>query len=175
MNYHLIKKDDMLNGDGLRATVFCSGCDHHCRLCQNPETWDITSGKPFDETAEKYLFELLDKSYISGVTFSGGDPLNGNNVHYLANLISKIREKYKNNKTIWIYTGYNYEDIKRTINNADDANRLNILSKIDILVDGRYVDELKDVNYPWAGSTNQRVIDVQQSLKEGKIVLYKSE
>lgn len=167
MNYHNIKYDDMNNGSGLRVTLFVSGCDHFCNDCQNPQTWDIYSGIPFHEEAEKELFDQLDKDYISGITFSGGDPLNENNIYIILELIKKIRFRYENKKTIWVYTGYTFEELQNNITGRE------VLSFIDVLVDGEFKKDLADVNYHWAGSTNQRVIDVDKSLKNGKVILYK--
>lgn len=165
MNYHDIKHDDMNNGPGLRVTLFVSGCDHYCNGCQNPETWDTKSGIPFDNTAIEEIFEQLDNDYISGITFSGGDPLNENNRVEVCSLIHQIRLKYGKSKSIWIYTGYTWEEIVNTLTP--------ILLGIDVLIDGMFEKDLADVNYHWAGSTNQRVIDVQKSLEKKKIVLYK--
>lgn len=167
MNYHDIKHDDMNNGPGLRVTLFVSGCDHYCNGCQNPETWDTKSGIPFDNTAIEEIFEQLDNDYISGITFSGGDPLNENNRVEVCSLIHQIRLKYGKSKSIWIYTGYTWEEIVNTLTP--------ILLGIDVLIDGMFEKDLADVNYHWAGSTNQRVIDVQRSLEEKKIVLYKDD
>ena len=108
MNYHDIKHDDMNNGPGLRVTLFVSGCDHHCKNCQNPETWNTESGIPIDRAAVNEIFDQLDKDYISGITFSGGDPLNENNRFVVCDLIKRIRSKYKDAKSIWIYTGYTW-------------------------------------------------------------------
>lgn len=167
MNYHDIKHDDMNNGPGLRVTLFVSGCDHYCNGCQNPETWDTKSGIPFDNTAIEEIFEQLDNDYISGITFSGGDPLNENNRVEVCSLIHQIRLKYGKSKSIWIYTGYTWEEIVNTL--------IPILLGIDVLIDGMFEKDLADVNYHWAGSTNQRVIDVQRSLEEKKIVMYKDD
>lgn len=165
MNYHDIKHDDMNNGPGLRVTLFVSGCDHYCNGCQNPETWNTKSGIPFDDTAIEEIFEQLDNDYISGITFSGGDPLNENNRVEVCSLIHQVRLKYGKSKSIWIYTGYTWEEIVNTLTP--------ILLGIDVLIDGMFDKNLADVNYHWAGSTNQRVIDVQKSLEKKKIVLYK--
>lgn len=167
MNYHNITKDDMLNGDGLRVVLWVSGCEHRCYGCQNPQTHSLTSGILFDKDAEEEIFEALDKEYISGITFSGGDPLHTKNRKTVLDLITKIKQKYSD-KTIWIYTGYSWEDLLAM--NDDTVN--NILSYIDVLVDGKFYIKLKDVNYPWAGSTNQRVIDVKASLAQDKIILW---
>lgn len=167
MNYHDIKHDDMNNGPGLRVTLFVSGCDHYCNGCQNPETWDTKSGIPFDNTAIEEIFKQLDNDYISGITFSGGDPLNANNRVEVCSLIHQIRLKYGKSKSIWIYTGYTWEEIVNTLTP--------VLLGVDVLIDGMFDKDLADVNYHWAGSTNQRVIDVQRSLEEKKIVLYKDD
>lgn len=168
MNYHDIKHDDMNNGPGLRVTLFVSGCSHHCKDCQNPETWSTESGIPFDQAAKDEIFEQLDKDYISGITFSGGDPLNENNKAEVFTLIHQIRNKYNNTKSIWIYTGYTWEEILEEAFPILTA----ILDKTDVIVDGMFEKDLADVNYHWAGSTNQRVIDVQRSLEEHKVVLF---
>lgn len=153
MNYHNITKDDMLNGDGLRVVLWVSGCSHKCNGCQNPETWDYKSGIPFDELAKQELFEQMDKSYISGITFSGGDPLNFHNAVEVFQLCVEIKEKFPS-KTIWLYTGYQFEEI------ADM-----FLDAIDVLVEGRFEKDKEDINYPWAGSTNQRVINLKNLRK----------
>ena len=161
MNYHNITKDDMLNGEGLRVVLWTAGCTHHCKNCHNPITWDITGGIPFDEAAEKELYEALDKPHVDGITFSGGDPLHPLNREEVARLIKKTRENYPN-KTIWLYTGYLYEEVK-------DFEGLPYL---DVLIDGEFVEELKDERLHWVGSSNQRIIDVQKTLKTGEIVIY---
>lgn len=153
MNYHNITKDDMLNGDGLRVVLWISGCSHNCYGCQNHETWDYKSGIPFDELAKQELFEQLDKNYISGITFSGGDPLNFHNAVEVLQLCVEIKEKFPS-KTIWLYTGYQFEEI------ADM-----FLDAIDVLVEGRFEKDKEDINYPWAGSTNQRVINLKNLRK----------
>ena len=155
----------MNNGPGLRVTLFVSGCDHYCNGCQNPETWDTKSGIPFDNTAIEEIFKQLDNDYISGITFSGGDPLNANNRVEVCSLIHQIRLKYGKSKSIWIYTGYTWEEIVNTLTP--------VLLGVDVLIDGMFDKDLADVNYHWAGSTNQRVIDVQRSLEEKKVILYK--
>lgn len=150
MNYHDIKKCDMLNGDGIRVSLWVSGCNHNCNQCQNPQTWNINSGIPFDKDAEKELFEALEKNYISGITFTGGDPLYENNLQDVLNLVNKIRLLMPN-KTIWLYTGYTLTEC------LSHPTRQEIISKCDIIVDGRYVDELKDITLKWRGSSNQKI------------------
>lgn len=165
MNYHLIRSDDMLNGSGLRVVVFLSMCDHMCRGCHNPETWTGKGSKPFDIDAVNEIYTELDKDYISGITLSGGDPLNKANIDEVFKLLKDIRAKYPD-KNVWLYTGFTWDEI------LHDDNKYNIAKLCDVIVDGRFVQELADVNYPWAGSTNQRVIDVKKTIGQGKIVLY---
>lgn len=160
MRYHNITKDDMLNGDGLRVVLWVAGCNHGCKGCQNPITWDPCGGLPFTEREKKEIFQELDKSYISGITFSGGDPLYPANVQDVTALAREIRRQYPS-KTIWLYTGSLWKDVKD----------LEIVQYLDVLVDGKFVESLKDVNLAWRGSGNQKVIDVPSTLKEGKIVL----
>lgn len=160
MNYHNITTDDMLNGDGLRVVLWVAGCEHHCLNCQNPETWDPDGGIPFDEAAYQELMEKLDKPYISGITFSGGDPLHPNNADEVFYIAREVRERFPE-KTIWLYTGYLWGQIWHRP----------IMNYIDILVEGPFIESLKDVEYHWAGSTNQRVIDVQKSLESGEVIL----
>ena len=162
MNYHNITKDDEVNGDGLRVVLWTAGCSHHCAECQNPQTWDKDSGIKFDDAAKAELFEALEKPWISGVTFSGGDPMFIPNRNEIIALAKEIKEKYPN-KTIWMYSGY-------TINELIDEEVS--LDNIDVLVDGEYQKDLRDINLHWRGSGNQRVIDVQESLQTGKVVLH---
>lgn len=150
----------MLNGDGLRVVLWVAGCSHCCKGCQNPITWDPDGGLLFDDAAKKEIFDLLDKSYISGITFSGGDPLYCSNRLDVRALVEEIREKYPD-KTIWIYTGYKWEEIWH----------YPMMKNIDVLVDGEYVEELRDTKLLWKGSSNQRVIDVQATLaKSDKLI-----
>lgn len=165
MNYHNITTDDMLNGSGLRVVLWCSGCTCQCENCQNPQTWDFNSGILFDDDAIKEIYSELDKPYISGLTLSGGHPLEKKNSEDVLKLVTAIKEKYPH-KNIWIYSGLQYEDI------IADTNFLDIIINCDVLVDGKYIDSLKDVNLPWCGSLNQRVIDIKKSIELGTIVLY---
>lgn len=165
MNYHKIITDDQLNGDGLRVVLFVSGCNHHCKGCQNPQTWNPNSGQEFTDKDKEKILEMLSEDYISGITLSGGDPLYSANIDCIYDLIKSIRNKYDITKDIWLYTGYKFEDILPFFKE--------LLKNIDVLVDGEFIEELADKKYKWAGSTNQRVIDVQQSLNENTVVLYK--
>lgn len=160
MNYHNITKDDMLNGDGLRVVLWVSGCNHCCKNCHNSITWDANEGLHFDESAEQEIWEQLQHEYISGVTFSGGDPLFPDNRKEITILAEKIKQRFPQ-KTIWCYTGYMWEEVKQ----------LEVMKNIDVLVDGKFVEELADPQLHWKGSSNQRVIDVQKSLKQQKVIL----
>ena len=158
MRYHNITKDDMNNGDGLRVVLWVAGCVHHCKNCQNPLTWDPEGGLLFDDAAKREIFDQLDKPYISGITFSGGDPLHPANKEYVTSFAAELKEKYPN-KTIWLYTGDSWEGICE----------LPVMKYVDVCVDGEYIDELRDVKLMWKGSPNQRVIDVQATLKSSDI------
>jgi anaerobic ribonucleoside-triphosphate reductase activating protein len=164
MRYHNITHDDMLNGDGLRVVLWVSGCTHKCQGCQNPITWNPDDGLEFDIAAKNEIFNELKKDYVSGITFSGGDPFYIGNIDAVTKFIHDIKMSYPS-KTVWVYTGYQYEYLL--------DNLYYSLINIDVLVDGKFIKELSDVNYRWAGSTNQRAIDVQESLKQEDIVLWK--
>ena len=161
MNYHNITKEDMLNGDGIRVVLWVSGGEHHCKNCQNPITWDKNGGLPFDKAAEDELFQALDKPHIDGITFSGGDPMMPYNREEIFRLIKKCRNLHPE-KTIWLYTGSKWEEIK-------DFPELNL---IDVIAEGEFVEALKDNNLHWVGSSNQRVINVKSTLESNKIVLH---
>lgn len=198
MNYLQITHEDVCNGEGLRVVLWLSGCSHHCYNCQNPQTWNPDNGIPFDESAKQEIFNELSKDYISGITFSGGDPLYEYNLDEVLKLVKQIRNSYPD-KTIWLYTGYhvfiNYPESHRqhkvilsTRPNAstniiyddelffkkkeEDRKRSKIIFNVDVLVDGEYIDEQKDLSLKFRGSKNQRVIDVKQSLVQNKVVLY---
>lgn len=165
MNYHNIIHDDMNNGNGIRVTVFLSGCSHHCKDCQNPQTWNKYSGIEFDDKAKEEIFNELSKDYIKGITFSGGDPLYDSNSYEVFLLCQEIKEKFPT-KDIWLYTGYTFEEIKKV------REKFKVITMIDVLVDGKFDYKLKNVNLHWVGSSNQRVINVQETLKQNKIILF---
>lgn len=180
MNYHNITYPDQNNGDGLRIVLWVAGCEHHCTNCQNQQTWSPQSGIPFDKNAMNEILNELKKDYISGITFSGGDPLHPQNVQNVLKIVDKIRVSYPT-KNMWLYTGYTWEEIMTPIISDINSKQLKILqirkelvSKCDVLIDGRYVDELRDVSLHWRGSSNQRVINVQETLKQKQIVLWES-
>ena len=145
----------MLNGDGLRVVLWVAGCAHCCKECQNPITWDPDGGLLFDENAKKEIFEQLDEKYISGITFSGGDPLHPANSLEVKNLMAEIKEKYPD-KTIWLYTGAVWEDICQ----------MALMNFVVVGVDGEFKIDLKDTKLLWKGSSNQTVIYVQATLKQ---------
>ena len=153
MNYHNITKDDMLNGEGLRVVLWVSGCGHACKGCHNPITWDPDGGLLFDEAAKEEIFTELDKPYISGLTLSGGDPLFPGNRSTIGALVKAVREKYPD-KTIWLYTGYEWDQIKD----------LDFIPCLDVVIDGKFVESLKDNKLHWRGSSNQRMIQVKKEL-----------
>ncbi|MDE7192671.1 MAG: anaerobic ribonucleoside-triphosphate reductase activating protein [Oscillospiraceae bacterium] len=161
MRYHNITTDDMLNGDGLRTVLWVAGCTHRCEGCHNPITWDIEGGIPFDEAAEAELFEKLSEDHISGVTFSGGDPLHPQNRDEVTRLAKKIKADFPE-KTLWLYTGFDWDEIKE----------LDMIPLLDVVVDGRFIKSLLDAKLHWKGSSNQRVIDVKETLRLDKVVLF---
>ncbi len=161
MRYHNITKDDMLNGDGLRVVLWVAGCSHCCKECHNPVTWDPYGGLPFDEAAKEEIFRQLEKPYISGITFSGGDPLHYANVEEVTALSKEIREKFPE-KTQWLYTGSLWENIEH----------LEIMDYVDVVVDGEFEIAKKDTKLHWKGSSNQRVIDVRGTKERRQVVLH---
>lgn len=184
MNYLKIEHEDVCNGIGLRVVLWLSGCSHHCYNCQNPQTWNPNGGIPFDESAKQEIFNELSKDYISGITFSGGDPLYEQNLDEVLKLTQQIRISFPE-KTIWLYTGFEWDqimdikviqpifsckDLENKIQNV--LKRQEIIKQCDVLVDGEYIDEQKDLSLKFRGSKNQRVIDVKQSLAQNKMILY---
>lgn len=156
MRYHNITKDDMVNGDGLRVVLWVAGCSHNCPGCHNPFTHDPNGGLPFDDAAEKEINEQLEKDYIDGITFSGGDPMHEANIKDVLTLAQKIRKQYPD-KTIWVYTGYTLEQLRK-----DDSEigqlRNELIKTIDVLCDGPFIESLKSPDKEWVGSSNQNVI-----------------
>ncbi len=161
MRYHNITKDDMLNGDGLRVVLWVAGCAHACPGCHNPVTWDPEGGLPFDEAARREIYEELEKDYVSGITFSGGDPLHPANIRGVTELARQIRSDFPD-KTIWLYTGSTWNEVRD----------LEVARYVDVLVDGTFQEAKKDNTLRWKGSSNQQVIDVQKTLKTGEVVLH---
>lgn len=162
MRYNKIRKMDISNGPGVRVSVFMQGCSFHCKNCFNAETWDFRGGEEFNDEVIDKVLELAKDDYIKGLSILGGEPLHPNNLKGTTKLAKAFREKYPD-KTIWVWSGFLFDR---------DLKDKPILKYIDVLVDGRYEDEKHDFRLKWCGSSNQRVIDVQKSLKEDKIVLF---
>ena len=165
MNYEKIDKCSVSNGSGVRTVLWVSGCDIHCRNCQNPQTWDFNSGIPFTEDTMQEILYDLSKPYIKGLTLSGGHPLDPLNSPEVLKIVKRIKMVFPN-KDIWIYSGYVWDDIIK------DETLREILKYTDVLVDGAYVDELRDISLQFRGSSNQRIIDVQKTLNSNEVILW---
>lgn len=171
MKYGEIKNYDIANGEGVRVTLFVSGCTHHCEGCFNPMTWDFEYGQEFTADTESTILEMLSPSYIKGLTLLGGEPMEPVNQRGLLPLLKKVKEQYPN-KTIWCYSGYLFDDELLKESRARCEVTDEMLSYIDILVDGEFVLAKKNIALQFRGSENQRIIDVKKSLAAGKVVLY---
>lgn len=173
MNYAEIKTCDVANGPGVRVSLFVSGCTHHCEGCFNKETWDFNFGKPFTDEVIDDIIEYMKPDYIKGITLLGGEPLEQTNQQGLLPLIRKIDQIYPE-KDIWCFTGYDFEKdvIGRMMEEWDETKEF--MSYIDVLVDGEFMIDKKDLNLVFKGSSNQRTIMVQESLAEGKIIYWQS-
>ena len=163
MNYGAIKENDIANGPGVRVSLFVSGCRNRCKGCFQPETWNFEYGKPYTINTRQKIVNLMKQDHISGLSILGGDPFEPENLYRVTDLCIEIRERYPE-KTIWVYTGYQYEDLKN----------LEIMEHIDVLVDGPFIEDLKDISLQFRGSSNQRIIDVKETRKRGEIVLWDS-
>lgn len=173
MNYGAIKWTDIANGEGVRISLFVSGCTHRCKNCFNEVAWDFTYGEPFDEKVEAQILQELASEYIAGISLLGGEPLEPQNQRALYPFVKKVKELYPT-KTIWCYTGFVFDEksgvLKETQKNTECTKEL--ISLFDVLVDGAYMEELKDIRLKFRGSSNQRVIDVKKSLLKGECALY---
>lgn len=169
MNFAAIKKHDVANGPGVRVSLFVSGCEHYCKGCFNSEAWDFSYGRVFDENAESEIFAALGKPYIKGFSLLGGEPFHPKNRPALALLLEKIKKTFPE-KDVWCYTGYNLET--ELLFGKEDENARRMLENIDILVDGRFVEEKKNLSLRFRGSENQRIIKLPETLVTGKIVLW---
>lgn len=180
MNYHNITTEDMVNGTGLRTVLWVAGCNHHCKECHNPNTWDPNGGSHFGAKDEEEFFEKGSKDYIEGITFSGGDPLHPQNREKIGQLAEKFKKTHPE-KNIWVYTGYHLKDDLSFEDEHGECFYFSHLSYIDVLIDGKYESETRRNDLQsgykpaWRGSSNQRLIDVQNSIKQGKIVLVEEE
>lgn len=170
MNYGNIKTCDVSNGIGVRTSLFVSGCTHHCKGCFNAETWDFSYGRPFTAETEEQIFAELGKSYISGLSVLGGEPFEPENQRALLPFLRRVRERFPE-KTIWVYSGYTWEELTYS-SRARCETTDEMLSLVDVLVDGEFVEARKDISLRFRGSDNQRIIDVPRSVSAGVIVLW---
>lgn len=159
MRYNVVRKMDISNGPGVRVSVFMQGCEFHCKNCFNPETWDFEGGKEFNSETIDDVLNLCGQSYIKGLSILGGEPLHPRNIEATTKLAKAFKEKYPK-KNIWVWSGFKFDE---------DLKGKEVLNYIDVLVDGRYSDELHDPTLKWKGSSNQRVIDVPKSLKNSQV------
>ena len=171
MNYAEIKTCDIANGEGVRLSLFVSGCTHHCKNCFNPETWSFDYGKPFTAETEEYILRELKPSYVDGLTLLGGEPFAPSNQRALLPFLRRVRELYPQ-KNVWCYTGYLFDKELLGESRARCEHTDEMLSLIDVLVDGEFVQELYNISLQFRGSSNQRIIDVKKSLAQGKVIPY---
>lgn len=169
MNYADIKKIDVANGEGVRVSVFVSGCNHHCKGCFNQCAWDFNYGKEFTEKEEQQIIDYMNHDYISGLSLLGGEPLEPKNQEGLLPLVKKVKEKFPD-KNIWCYTGFDFEkDVVGKMAKNNETTR-ELLKYIDIIVDGKFEEDKKDLKLQFRGSSNQKIVDVKKSLQTGQIV-----
>lgn len=172
MNYGEIKNYDIANGEGVRVSLFVSGCTHHCKNCFNPETWSFEYGKPFTKETEDYIIECLTPDYIDGLSLLGGEPFEPQNQEVLLPFLRKVKNELPN-KNIWCYTGYLFDRELLSESRARCEFTDEMLSLIDVLVDGEFVQAMHDISLAFRGSSNQRIIDVQKSLETGEVKLHR--
>lgn len=172
MNVATIKWYDISNGPGVRVSLYVSGCRNHCKGCFNPETWDFAYGTPFTAETEQKIIDGMKPDYIKGFTLLGGDPFEPENSEVLAPFMERLRAAYSD-KSFWCFTGYDYEKDLLTGKKGDNAMR--ILNTLNVLVDGKFVEELKDLNLKFKGSSNQRTILIKESLARDEVVLWDGE
>lgn len=171
MNYGEIKTCDIANGEGIRVSLFVSGCTHHCKNCFNAETWNFDYGKPFAKDAENTIFKNLALDYVDGLSLLGGEPFEPSNQQALLPFLKRVKELYPN-KTIWCYTGYLFDEELLKESRARCEYTDEMLSLIDVLVDGEFKQELYDISLSFRGSSNQRIIDVKKSLEQESVILF---
>lgn len=173
MNYATIKKCDIANGEGIRVSLFVSGCAHHCKNCFNREAWDFSYGKPFTADTEREIFDELSLDYVNGLSLLGGEPFEPLNQRGLLPFLRRVKERFPQ-KNIWCYTGYTLDEgdwlLKEKEKNCEATGEM--LSLIDVLVDGAFEEELKDISLPFRGSSNQRIISLPESLQKKSLILY---
>lgn len=173
MNYADIKKIDVANGEGVRVSLFVSGCNHHCKNCFNREAWDFNYGQEFTENEQNEIIDDLKPEYITGLSLLGGEPFERTNQEGLVPLIKKVKQTYPDKK-IWCYTGFTFDKqiLGEMIEKENRESTKEMLNNIDYIVDGRFVEELKDPKLRFRGSSNQRIIDVKKSLEQNEIVIW---
>ncbi len=171
MYYGEIKARDIANGIGVRVTLFVSGCRNHCKNCFQPQTWDFEYGQEFTKETEEHILDLLSFHYVAGLTVLGGEPFEPSNQQALYPFLKRVKEVYPN-KDIWIFTGFTLEELRDKDCRANCEETEKILGMTDVLVDGRFVEELKDITLKFRGSKNQRLIDMKETNKQGKVVLW---
>ena len=171
MYYGEIKNFDIANGEGVRVSLFVSGCTHHCKNCFNPETWNFDYGQPFTEETEELILKELAPDYINGLSLLGGEPFEPSNQAVLLPFLRRVKELFPN-KTIWCYSGYLFDKELLSESRARCEHTDEMLSLIDVLVDGEFMQELYSITLQFRGSSNQRIIDVKKSLQSGKVVEY---
>ena len=176
MNYAKIKKCDVANGPGVRVSLFVSGCNHHCKNCFNREAWDFNYGNNFTEKEENQIIEDLKPDYITGLSLLGGEPFERQNQEGLAPLVKKVKQEYPNKK-IWCYTGFTFDKqiLGEMVGQENRETTKQMLENIDYIVDGRFVEELKNPSLKFKGSSNQRIIDVKKSLEQNEVVLWEED
>ncbi|MCX4356842.1 MAG: anaerobic ribonucleoside-triphosphate reductase activating protein [Oscillospiraceae bacterium] len=162
MRYASIRKMDISNGEGIGVALFVQGCDRHCYNCFNPDTWDFNGGKEWDEKSRADFMFYVSRRYVNRVSILGGEPLDERNIQTVTEILKECKDYYGDNIKIWLWTGYKFEEVRG----------LEAMKHIDYLVDGEYIDSQRDTKLKWRGSSNQRVIDVQKSLKSKSVVLY---
>lgn len=173
MYYATIKKNDVANGPGVRVSLFVSGCTHHCKNCFNQEAWDFKYGNPYTEEVEEEILDALDRDYIEGLSLLGGEPFELANQEGIVSLVKKVKTKFPE-KTIWAYSGYLFDTYLLPLSRKNETTRT-LLEHIDVLVDGKFEEELKNPRLIFRGSANQRIIDVKESLKKGKVVIHEKQ
>ena len=168
MLYGEIKNCDIANGEGVRVTLFVSGCTNHCKNCFQPQTWDFEFGRPFTAETEEELLTMLKPDYINGLTVLGGEPFEPSNQRSLLPFLRRVRETYPK-KNIWCFSGFTYEELKTDGSHPRCEVTDEMLDQLDVLVDGRFVEELKDISLRFRGSSNQRLIDMKKSREAGEL------
>lgn len=171
MHYGEIKNYDIANGIGVRVSLFVSGCTNHCEHCFQPETWDFTHGEPFTEKTQEELLQMMEPDYIHGFTLLGGEPFEPENQRGILPFLQKLKQEFPE-KTVWAYTGFMLEDLMTEGTHPHCEITETILSLIDVLIDGRFVEAKKDLSLQFRGSSNQRIIDLKKTLAEGRVILW---